>query len=83
MLVLSPSLTVVTITPITNQHAEKDGRQLTFVAMSNGSQAKEEKGEQTHSGHLREKEKEEAEGREGEREDGKNTCIKLTLSSER
>lgn len=47
------------------QHS-KGWRRLTFVAMGNRSQAKEEKGEETHSGHLRE------EGGEGQRE---ITCI--------
>lgn len=49
------------------QHS-KGWRRLTFVAMGNRSQAKEEKGEKTHSGHLRE------EGGEGQRE---ITCINL------
>lgn len=49
------------------QHS-KGWRRLTFVAMGNRSQAKEEKGEKTHSGHLRE------EGGKGQRE---ISCINL------
>lgn len=58
-----------------NRHA-KGCWPLTFVAMGNGSQAKEEKGEETHSGHLRE------EGRGRREGTWKKTCIKLTWSRE-
>lgn len=56
------------------QHQHSKGwRRLTFVAMGNRSQAKEEKGEKTHSGHLREEGRGRTEG---------NTCINLISSTE-
>lgn len=41
---------------------QSKGEELTFVAIGNRSQAKEEKGEKTHSVHLREERKGRKEG---------------------
>ena len=80
--VLSSALTVVTITPLTTQHAE--GRETTDLCCHEQRKSSKRGERRANSFWPSEGEgREKAEGREGEREEGKNTCIKLTLSSER
>lgn len=56
-------------------------RKLTFVAIGNRSQAKEEEGEKTHSVHLREEGNGRRERRTGRREEEYSTCIKPGVSN--